>query len=69
MSCEGIFGDSLLVSEKLPLLSSVFQRIWRVDPAAPFGTLLRRIDDAIVQHRCQRRIRRLHRMLEREYSG
>jgi hypothetical protein len=69
MSCEPIFAPSILKTDKLQLLSSVFERLWRVDGAAAFGKLLRRIDEALVQRRCHTRIVRLHRMLEREYCG
>jgi hypothetical protein len=68
MSSEPIRGPRVLTSYKLQLLSSVFERMWRVDESAPFGKLLRRIDEAIVQHRCRARILRLNRMLERDYS-
>jgi hypothetical protein len=54
-------------TDKLQLLGSLLDRLWRVDEAAPFARLLRRIDDALVQHRFRRRIVRLHGMLERNY--
>jgi hypothetical protein len=65
MSCERTLGPA---SDRLQLMSSVFESLWRVDEAAAFGRLLRRIDDALVQHRYRPRITRLHRRLERDYS-
>jgi hypothetical protein len=69
MSIERTFGPSVAMSDRLQLVSSVFERLWGVDGAAPFQKLLRRIDDALVQRRCQIRIGRLDRMLERKYPG
>jgi hypothetical protein len=67
MSSERVFGPSLPMTDELQLVSAIFEPLWRVDEAAPFARLLRKIDDAIVQHRCRARIARLHRMLERNY--
>jgi hypothetical protein len=69
MNCERIVGHRLPKTEKLQLLSSVFERLWHVNGATLFGKLLRRIDEALVLHQSQGRIARLHRMLERHYSG
>jgi hypothetical protein len=56
------------MTDKLALMGSMFQHLWRVDETPLFGRLLKVIDDAIWQHRCHTRIVRLHRMLERRYS-
>src|SRR4051794_1755041 len=53
MSSERAFGPA---SERLELLGSVFVGLWRLNEAAAFGRLLRRIDDALVQHRSRPRI-------------
>jgi hypothetical protein len=69
MNCERIVGHRLPKTDKLQLLGSVFERLWHVNGATLFGKLLRRIDEALVLHQSQGRIARLHRMLERHYSG
>jgi hypothetical protein len=69
MNCERIVGHRLPKTDKLQLLGSVFERLWHVNGATLFGKLLRRIDEALVLHQSQGRIARLHRMLERDYSG
>ena len=69
MSSERIIGPSILMTNKLEVVGWLFERLWRVDEAAPFGRLLRRIDDGLLQHRSCTRIGRLHRMLERNYPG
>ena len=69
MSCERIFGACSGTSDRLELLTPVFERLWPVDEAAGFGKLLRRIDEALIQHRSHNRIARLNRMLERNYAA
>jgi hypothetical protein len=69
MSSARIISPSFPTTDKLQRVRWVFERLWRIDEAAPFGSLLRKIDDAILQHRCRTRIARLHRMLERNYPA
>ena len=69
MSLDRTTGPSALYENKLKRLSGVFKRLWPLDEAAPFGRMLRAIDEALVQHRYRARIARLHRMLERNYSS
>jgi hypothetical protein len=60
-------SEHVLSNDRLQLLRSLFQGLWRVDEAPSFGRLLRRIDDAVIQYRSHMRIMRLNRMLERDY--
>jgi hypothetical protein len=69
MSCERVDGAVRVTTEKVQLLSSIFERLWRLDEGRRFARLVEGIDDAVIQHRCRSRVARLHRILERNYAG